>query len=87
MEFNYNNFLHEFSEDELKTLLKDIQAELEVRERESFQKEKEKVLKVLKEYREKFPYGSIEFETQCGDCYEKQTENILEYLDELRFFR
>lgn len=83
----FEELIKRSTDEDLKMFSRTIQEELDERNLKDFLEEKEKVLTALKNFKEKFPYSSIEFATICSDCFEHDTINILEFVDDLYFIR
>lgn len=83
----FEELIKHSTDEDLKVLSRAIQEELDERSLKNFLEEKEKVLTALKNFKEKFPYSSIEFAAICSECSEYTTINILNCVDDLYFIR
>lgn len=83
----FEELIKHSTDEDLKVLSRAIQEELDERSLKNFLEEKEKILTALKNFKEKFPYSSIEFAAICSECSGYTTINILNCVDDLYFIR
>ena len=85
LDFNFELFVNSLTAEQLQKAIQTMEKRLFERKEKEFEEAKVKVLKVLRDFREKYPSCSIVFETQCNECGDWQHCDILEYLDVLDF--
>ena len=66
--------------------ISEILEQVKKRKKENyFKDETEKIINILRSFKEKFPYSCMDIDTHCYNCGEDNTINLLEYINEIDF--
>lgn len=82
---DYKKIFESMTTEQLQEISEILEQVKKEKKENDFKNETEKIINILKNFKEKFPYSYMDIDIHCYECGEHDTINLLDYINEIDF--